>query len=196
MKPFIAAVSLSMVAAALIAGCSSNPDPQPQESAAVTPAKGSGAGCHSGGGEGSGAGGGCRKGGASQGEGSGGGCCRVSTGAAPAPAAAPAEEEILVGLPEGLDKPGYQRIVTMSGGRNVLVWKTEDGYGAASATCTHMGGTLRYNHTEKRLECPIHGSRFRLDGSIINGPAEKKLLVYRAEVREGKLHLFPLPMKE
>ncbi len=196
MKPLIAAISVSIVAAALAAGCSSKPDTSSQNSAAVTPAEGSGAGCHSGGGEGSGAGGGCRKGGGAPGEGSGGGCCRAGSAATPPPVAADADEEILVGLPEGLDKPGYQRIVTMSGGRNVLVWRTDDGYGAASATCTHMGGTLRYNHAEKRLECPIHGSRFRLDGSIINGPAEKNLLVYRAEFRDGKLHLFPLSEKE
>ena len=43
-----------------------------------------------------------------------------------------------------------------------------------SATCTHAGCTV----AEVRggtINCPCHGSRFRLDGSVANGPASQPL---------------------
>jgi Rieske Fe-S protein len=42
---------------------------------------------------------------------------------------------------------------------------------AVKATCTHMGCPLHWNAAETSWDCPCHGSRFRYDGSILNGPA-------------------------
>lgn len=192
MRPIIALLSCSVVVVAVVAGCSSGPDSGPSNAAA---SEGSGRGCGSCAGEGSGAGG-TREGSS---EGSAGGCCRAGQRGPGAPEAAkdaPVDEEIVVAIPEGVANPGDQDSVRLSGGREVLIWKTADGYGAASAFCTHAGGSLRYNADAKRLECPNHGSRFNLDGSIINGPAQTPLLVYRAEARDGKLHLFPQPLRK
>lgn len=188
MRPIIAVLSCSVVVAACFAGCSAAPDPG---SGTAAGGEGSqGGDCRGSCGEGSGHRGG-RDGG---GEGSGG-CCRTrGTGQGGAPEAAkeaPVDEEIVVAIPGGVVNPGDQDSVRLSGGREVLVWKTAEGYGAASAFCTHAGGSLRYNPDARRLECPNHGSRFNLDGSIINGPAQTPLLVYRVEARDGKLHLFP-----
>ncbi len=46
---------------------------------------------------------------------------------------------------------------------------------ACSARCTHIAGIVRYNDVEQTWDCPLHGSRFGLDGEVIEGPAVEAL---------------------
>jgi len=44
-----------------------------------------------------------------------------------------------------------------------------------SATCTHLYCTVTWNPAELSWDCPCHGSRYDIDGKVIEGPAVKDL---------------------
>jgi nitrite reductase/ring-hydroxylating ferredoxin subunit len=46
---------------------------------------------------------------------------------------------------------------------------------AVRAICTHLGGVLVWNDNEDTYDCPLHGSRFAADGTVIEGPAVRAL---------------------
>jgi glycine/D-amino acid oxidase-like deaminating enzyme len=41
--------------------------------------------------------------------------------------------------------------------------------------CTHLNGVLHHNDVEGSWDCPLHGSRFAEDGSVLEGPATRPL---------------------
>ncbi len=76
--------------------------------------------------------------------------------------------------------PGEGGIVS-SAGQRVAGYRGEDGkLHAVSTRCTHLGCQVVWNGAESTWDCPCHGSRFSVDGEVLQGPAvqalEKKVL--------------------
>ncbi|NXY94040.1 FAD-dependent oxidoreductase [Streptomyces sp. BR123] len=71
--------------------------------------------------------------------------------------------------------PGEGTVVR-SGGRPYAVHRDDGGQlHAVSAVCTHMGCLVCFNNAERTWECPCHGSRFAVDGTVLQGPALEDL---------------------
>jgi glycine/D-amino acid oxidase-like deaminating enzyme/nitrite reductase/ring-hydroxylating ferredoxin subunit len=61
-------------------------------------------------------------------------------------------------------------------GRQCAVYRDDTGgVHAVSARCTHLGCIVSFNEAETAWECPCHGSRFGIDGAVIQGPANRPL---------------------
>ena len=67
--------------------------------------------------------------------------------------------------------PGEARVVR-DGLSRTGIYRDEDGeVHALSLRCTHLGCLLRFNAAETSWDCPCHGSRFDVDGQVLEGPA-------------------------
>ncbi|WP_245827814.1 Rieske 2Fe-2S domain-containing protein [Sinomonas mesophila] len=72
-------------------------------------------------------------------------------------------------------RPGHGTVVEIDG-KAVALYSDHSGeVHALSARCTHLGCTVEFNGGESTWDCPCHGSRFALDGTVIQGPAETDL---------------------
>ena len=71
--------------------------------------------------------------------------------------------------------PGHGAILRRGAGK-VAVYRDDGGQlHERSAFCTHLGCVVQWNSIERTWDCPCHGSRFRTDGHVVNGPAIRAL---------------------
>ena len=72
----------------------------------------------------------------------------------------------------------------------VLVRKGQQLYALADR-CSHRGCSLHKGelNPDETLTCPCHGSTFRLDGSIIKGPATSPQPAFDVRTTEGKVEI-------
>lgn len=78
--------------------------------------------------------------------------------------------------PAAVDLKRGEGEVLEADGDPVAVSRDESGgYHAVSAVCTHQGCHVHWNEGERTWDCPCHGSRFDIDGNVIDTPAVEHL---------------------
>jgi glycine/D-amino acid oxidase-like deaminating enzyme/nitrite reductase/ring-hydroxylating ferredoxin subunit len=98
------------------------------------------------------------------------------------------EENVLVVkqlVKDYLTKPQNEKLSELKAGDSAIVdaegetfaaYRAPDGeLFAVSPVCTHVGCKVHWNSVETSWDCPCHGSRFRPDGTVIEGPAMSPL---------------------
>ena len=81
-------------------------------------------------------------------------------------------------------QPGSGAIVEYEGDR-VAAYRAADGsVTMISPVCTHLKCLVHWNSAEASWDCPCHGSRFGVDGRVLEGPALTPLATIRASTPE------------
>lgn len=72
-------------------------------------------------------------------------------------------------------KRGSGKVVEIDREKWAVFKDENDEIHIVSAVCTHMKCIVNWNNVEKTWDCPCHGSRFKIDGTVIEGPATHNL---------------------
>jgi nitrite reductase/ring-hydroxylating ferredoxin subunit len=71
--------------------------------------------------------------------------------------------------------PGHGEVADIEGAK-VAAFRDDDGtLHTISARCTHLGCYITFNDAERTWDCPCHGSRFDVQGRVLEGPAVEDL---------------------
>lgn len=70
---------------------------------------------------------------------------------------------------------GEGKILEVNKVRSAVYLDESNEYHIVSPVCPHLGCIVHWNNGEKSWDCPCHGSRFSVDGKLLEGPAFKDL---------------------
>jgi cytochrome b6-f complex iron-sulfur subunit len=65
--------------------------------------------------------------------------------------------------------------VTFLQDQQVYIVRMPEGFYAVSAVCTHLGCITQWKPDADQIACPCHGSKFKPDGTKVEGPAPRPL---------------------
>jgi len=65
--------------------------------------------------------------------------------------------------------------VTFLQDQQVYIVRMLEGFYAVSAVCTHLGCITQWKPDADMIACPCHGSKFKADGTKMEGPAPRPL---------------------
>lgn len=80
--------------------------------------------------------------------------------------------------------------VRVIGAEQTFLVRQAGGFAALSTRCRHAGCTVEYKAATQTFDCPCHGARYRLDGSVLRAPADTpqlEPLLSRAACRHNGL---------
>jgi glycine/D-amino acid oxidase-like deaminating enzyme/nitrite reductase/ring-hydroxylating ferredoxin subunit len=80
---------------------------------------------------------------------------------------------VLPGEADQVDQiPAGSGAIIREGLKKYAIYQDEQGNAHCdSAICPHLGCIVKWNQGEKSWDCPCHGSRFDVEGKVLNGPA-------------------------
>jgi len=100
-------------------------------------------------------------------------------GAVPNAVAHKATRDVLIARTVGRSvedlAPGTGGLVELDGVRVAAFRDDAGALHVLNPRCTHMGCTVDWNDAERTWDCPCHGSRYSIDGDVMQGPAAKPL---------------------
>ncbi|MGR4031748.1 (2Fe-2S)-binding protein, partial [Bacillus sp. ZZQ-131] len=76
--------------------------------------------------------------------------------------------------PEDLEV-GEGSVVHVNGKRAGAYKDKEGKLHIVDTTCTHLGCEVEWNNGDCTWDCPCHGSRFSIEGDVLEGPADQPL---------------------
>lgn len=100
--------------------------------------------------------------------------------------------------------PNFAFVMKDGGGDNApgklsfggWVTRTGDQTEVYAINCPHLGCSYNFNPQARTFDCPCHGSRFRLDGSVLHGPATAPLAhLSWTRVADDEIALDGLPLE-
>jgi nucleotide-binding universal stress UspA family protein/nitrite reductase/ring-hydroxylating ferredoxin subunit len=71
--------------------------------------------------------------------------------------------------------PGHGGVVNVDGKKLAVYLDAGGKAHGLSPRCQHMGCTVEWNDGDQTWDCPCHGSRYRFDGDVVQGPATRSL---------------------
>jgi cytochrome b6-f complex iron-sulfur subunit len=87
-----------------------------------------------------------------------------------------------------LAKTGNAVQVNFASGNLLVDRSDQNTFNALSAICTHQGCLITgYDPGNHQFVCPCHGSRFGLEGQVVNGPASIALPQYETQFNNNIL---------
>jgi cytochrome b6-f complex iron-sulfur subunit len=72
-------------------------------------------------------------------------------------------------------------------GKPAVVVRTDSGFRAFSAVCTHLGCIVQWNPATRDFECPCHAAKFNAEGQIVSGPPPRPLPQFGVSVVQNEV---------
>lgn len=72
----------------------------------------------------------------------------------------------------------------------IIARKSESEFLAFTQYCTHSAGVIKFIPQKNHFECPVHYSKFDIEGKVIQDPAQKPLKKYQTELKGNLLRIF------
>ncbi len=118
--------------------------------------------------------------------------CAIATGCVSNPAPIfDAGVDHAIQLPAALSEPGTQVKVRLPNvSEPVLVVRTKVGFNGTQGICSSSNRTeLQYMPEDGVIQCLGCGSQFKLDGTVMRGPAKLPLKSYAVDLQGDKLKI-------